>query len=120
MSTATVTNATAAFDATLRQGDTAPTMLAILKDEAGVAINLTGASVTMQIRDQATHTRVITDGTVVIVAAALGSVSYTWTAPGTVNPGILECYFKVVFSGGLIETFPDSRFLLVNVIPAIA
>lgn len=118
MTTASIQNATTTADATVRSGDTAPALVATLKADDGTVVNLTGATVTFSMRDQKTGAILVT-GACTLTSATGGVVTYTWVTGNTDVAGVYNADFKVTFSGGAIETFPNSRFLIVSVQPAL-
>lgn len=106
-------------DAYWKQNDTAPAIAEQLLDGTGTAVNLTGASVkfmawfpgdaTVKINQSAT----ITD-------AATGKVSYTPSSTDTNTIGALMVEWQVTFSGGAVETFPNSGWQKIVVMDDVA
>lgn len=120
MTTATINNASAAFDAVRRQGDTGPAILATLLDDAGVVVNLTGSTVTLYSRNQSTKAPITTAGVCTLPNATLGQVSYALQTADTLASGIVEFEFKVQFpTSGPLESFPNGKFLIMNVVSSI-
>ena len=102
----------------IRQGDTSPAYEAILKDDKGKAVDITGASVRFHMRARGGETKVATSATVVDGPA--GKVSHGWSAEDTDTPGAFEAEFEVTYSDGTIETYPNRRYLEVRITAEIA
>lgn len=94
----------------IKQGDTLPIFQVTLK-AGGVAVDLTGATVTFEMRDEY--------GAIVVQAAATpdadqvtnkGVVAFTFTAANTATAGKFLAEWKVDFGGGAIQTFPTRGF----------
>ena len=51
-----------------------------------------------------------------ITNASNGAVSYTFSASDTDTAGLFQGEFQVTFSGGAIETFPNSEYISINVL----
>lgn len=98
------------------QGDTASTLLVTLRDANGNAVNITGATVHIDVTPIHGGTKVV-DAAATIVNAAGGQVSYTFTAPQTATPGDYLATFTVTFSGGAVESFPNAGYYLVTINP---
>lgn len=98
------------------QGDTASTLLVTLRDANGNAVNITGASVHIDVTPIHGGTKVV-DAAATIVNAAGGQVSYTFTAPQTATPGDYLATFTVTFGGGQVESFPNAGYYLVTINP---
>jgi hypothetical protein len=110
---------TLGFDILIRQNDTAPAVSATLLDNVGNPLNLTGATVKFNMRNQLTKVAVISLGSVTIVNATAGQVSYVWQAADTLNNGNFEAEFLVTFADATKETVPNNKFLLVSITPTI-
>ena len=104
-------------DFTIRQNDTGPIFASTLKNPDGNPENLTAATVTFEMRHQATGTLVT--GACAIVNASLGQVAYHWVAGNTALPGWYYALFSVTYSGGLVETYPNDKFMTVLVTPVV-
>lgn len=107
-------------DFSIKTGDTASPMYAILEDSAGDAVDLASATVRFKMGP-------LSGGTLTIAAVAtnaqvndgsdgsLGMVVYNW---GTSDLTVADWYraeWEVTFAGGSIETFPNDSFMLVSV-----
>ncbi len=99
-------------DVVMKTGDTATVLTSTLRDGNGVVVNLTGASVKLNMRKAGSRlAKVSAAGT--IVTPLLGAVSYTWIAADVDEPGLFHAEWEVTFSGGAKETFPNGRYLKV-------
>lgn len=107
------------IDMNWKQGDTAPAIAEQLLDGLGAPVVLTGATVKFMMWAQG-GTSVKVNAAATITDAALGKVSYTPSATDTDTPGIYLAEWQVTFSGGAIETFPNSDWQKVRVKDDIA
>ena len=106
-------------DIWLKQNDTSPAIAHQLLDEAGAAVNLTAASVKfMAWLPGAAAAKINAAAT--ITGAATGNVSYTPGASDTDSPGDYLAEWQVTFSGGAIQTFPQSGYLKLRVTDDLA
>ena len=94
-------------DFTIRSNDTAPNAAFTLEDSSGNAVNLSGATVKFVLINYSTGVTVI-NASATIVNATGGQVSYTWSATDTRTPGRYTAFWVVTFSGGQVESFPNS------------
>lgn len=93
-------------------GDTARTLRNTLTDGAGVAMNLTGATVKLRWR---TGTGSTQEAAAVVVTPASGIVEYTFLAGSFPTAGTYEAEWVVTFSGGTIATVPSETPILLLV-----
>jgi len=103
----------------IKQNDTSPALQATLKDGLGAVVDLTGASIRFHMRKTGDTTAKV-DATAVIENADNGLVYYSWVAADTDTIGSYEAEFEVTFTGGEIETFPNNRFIDVEITDDIA
>jgi hypothetical protein len=103
----------------IKQNDTSPALQATLKDGLGAVVDLTGASIRFHMRKTGDTTAKV-DATAVIENADNGLVYYSWVAADTDTIGSYEAEFEVTFTGGEIETFPNNRFIEVEITDDIA
>jgi hypothetical protein len=92
---------------TIAEGTTANLDFTLTAD--GAAVNLTGATVTLVLKDKS-GTEITTTGNVSVVTAASGKVRY---APDAADLGASatphRARFKVADSGGLIAYYPSGK-----------
>lgn len=98
----------------IKQGDTSPSMKAMLKDEAGIPVDLTGASVVLNMSDAYGQT-LIDRATVVVSDAVAGVVRYDWVTDDTLVAGDHRAEFEVTFNTGKVETFPNTSDITVSI-----
>tara|TARA_R110000823_G_scaffold58005_5_gene139922 strand:- start:994 stop:1317 length:324 start_codon:yes stop_codon:yes gene_type:complete len=103
----------------VKQNDTSPSILATLKDAAGAAVSLAGASVRLHMR-KIGFAQVTVDQAATIVTAASGEVRYDWVAADTAAVGSYEAEIEVTYGDGSIETFPNDGFIRVEITDDIA
>lgn len=90
----------------MRVGDRLPVLEVRLTDQAGTAVDLSGAtSVVFSLRDRRTQAVKISRAAATIVDAATGRVRYSWTAADVDTPGSYVGEFEVTFASGT-QTFP--------------
>lgn len=99
----------------IKQDDTMPALKLRLKDSAGTAVNLTGATVTVAIQHylkseinfyRAAH----------VADAATGEVWVVWQPEETKVEGLYRVEIKVTYQDGNRETFPGDSYLVVNIL----
>ncbi len=106
-------------DFTVKRNDRLPEITALLKDPAGAAVNLTGATVKFLMRSpNAASAKVNAAGA--IVDAASGSVKYAWAAADTDTAGRYRAEWQVTFADGRLETFPNAGYLEIAVVEDLA
>jgi hypothetical protein len=95
----------------IKRGDTSPAIRFALLP---TTVNLTGATVRFQMRKRNGAT--IIDATAFVVTA-IGSptVEYRWQTGNTSTEGVYEAEFRVTYSDGKIETFPNKGFIEVQI-----
>lgn len=103
----------------IKQNDTSPALQVTLKDASGTAIDLSGATVRFHMRQIGAPTTKV-DASATISDADNGIVYYSWNAVDTNTVGSFEAEFEVTFSGGEIESFPNNRFIQVEITDDIA
>ena len=103
----------------IKKNDTSPSMLAELKDGSDVAIDLTGATVRFHMRRIGSDL-VVTDQPCSIVTALSGLVRYDWSASDTDTIGSYQVEFEVTYSNFSIETFPNNKYIEVEITDDIA
>lgn len=98
------------------QGDTASTMLVTLRDANGNPVDITGATVHIDVTPIKAAAKIV-DAAATIVNAPLGQVSYTFTAPQTNTPGDYLATFTVTYAGGQVQAFPNAGYYLITINP---
>lgn len=88
-----------------KKNNTAPTLQQTLLDPNGEAVDLTGASVRFHVNDR--YGVSVIDAAATISNETGGIVQYTFSE---VLQGNYQFEFKVTYSGGAVETFPNSGF----------
>mgnify|MGYP002637377790 CR=1 FL=1 len=104
----------------MTQGDTAPVLTATLYDDTALTtpVNLTGATVTFWVTTTAGAV-LVSNGSVTIVSAANGTVSYAWQTGDTSTLGTHRGRFKIVFSDATIMHVPNFEDITVRIIDGI-
>lgn len=94
----------------IKRGDTSPAIrFGLLPSD----LTLTGASVRFQMRPIGGQT--VIDEPASIVTPSPPVVQYDWQSGDTDITGSYQAEFRVEYSDGAIETFPNLRFITVNV-----
>ena len=102
---------------TIKQNDTSPALQATLKDYAGVAVNLLGASVKFHLKSVDGMIKV--DAPMTIQSTSGGIVVYSWEVGDTDTSGTYYAEFQVTYSDLSVETFPNTGSLAVLVVPEL-
>jgi len=101
-------------DFSIKQGDEQPILAETLVYSNGEKVNLTGATVTLILRQLTSPTPVRLTGTPAITSALEGGVSYAFSAQDTAQPGMYMASWQVTFAhGGGTQTFPTDGYLSV-------
>lgn len=99
---------------TIKQNDTAPSVEAVLKNSAGTAVDLTGATVNFHMKDLGGT--VVVDAAASVTDASGGTVQYDWDAADTDTAGTFYAEFEVEYPDGTIETFPNTGSVAVKIV----
>lgn len=97
----------------IKRNDTAPAFLATLRDGAGAAVDLTGATARFVMRDSEGATKVSAAAT--ITAPAAGRVQYSWVAGDTDTVGTYAAEVEITFADATVQTFPSQGYQAVVV-----
>lgn len=100
-------------DFSIPQDTLLPILTATLTYDDGTPIDLTGATVKFQMRLPGSSTLKVDSAAVVVGAATLGQVSYTWVAADTDTPGLYVAWFSAVF--GLSTLHAPNPSLVIEV-----
>lgn len=93
---------------TLQRFDTAPALRGTLYDAEGVVVDLTGATLTVDMRRRFSYaTPKIAAASVTILDATAGRFEYAWAAADTNEPGTFDLWIRVAHVGGARESFPN-------------
>jgi len=102
---------------TLQRFDTRPPLSGTLYDAQGLPVNLTGATLTLDMRRRFARVPLKISGAAVTVLDALaGTFQYAWQAGDTDEPGEYDLWIRVDYGGGARESFPnkDSHRIVVR------
>lgn len=107
-------------DFNLKRGDTAPALIATLKDRDGNPVNLTSATVqfVMRATDAVSGSTPLISGPMAVATdqqANRGQVTYQWVTGDTDLPGSFAAEFVVTWPSGHEQTFPTTGFATVQV-----
>src|SRR5690348_13751737 len=84
----------------VKQGDLFPDVITTVKDENGVVVDLTAATLTFSMRKSRNPTVKVNAAAGALVDAVNGKISYSWQGTDTDTPGTYEGEFRIVPSGG--------------------
>lgn len=99
----------------IKKGSTGPSLVMVLQDSTGTALNLTGATVTFSMTPARGSTPKINDAACVIVSASAGKIRYDWQASDTDTIGSFDAEVTVTWADGKIERFPSKGYITVVV-----
>ncbi len=108
----------------IKQGDLVPALAETLEDDQFLPVDLTNAQVRFKMR-KIDAASLIVDATGNILQAGDGSdgskgdVSYPWASGDTDEAGLYQGEWEVTFTGGEVETFPNSGFTLIRITPEL-
>jgi hypothetical protein len=102
----------------MKAGDTLPAITGTLVDQTGNTVNLTGAAVTFIMTNAFFGNAVNAPAT--ITNATAGQVSYSWGSTDTINTGLFDYQWYVVFSSGAQESFPQGYYGKVQIDPQLS
>lgn len=107
----------------IKTGDTTSSIAAILTDDDGDAVDISGATVRF-------HMAPISGATTPVINASanndqsgvtnIGHVHYAWSAGQTATAGLYLAEWEVVYSSGATQTFPNAGYFLVQITEALA
>lgn len=102
------------YDITLKRGDTRHAIKAILKDNDGDPVNLTGCEVKFIMAPLGRGATVCREPH--IEDAEHGEVWVVWVPGETAISGVYRAEFEVVYLDGKVETFPSDGYISINII----
>jgi hypothetical protein len=97
----------------IKTGDTLPSISSTLYNDDGTPVNLSGTTVRFFFKKAETGTS--KGGVAVLVDAANGQVRYDWKVGDTSEAGTHYAEWEVTFGSGAKATYPNSRYLLVEI-----
>jgi predicted P-loop ATPase/GTPase len=103
----------------IKEDDESPTFQTTLKDNAGTAVNVTGATVVVRMTRIGATSRTIDDASATLDNAAGGVVSYQFSDTDTATHGVYRLNWVVTYSGGRQETFPNEGHDIVQIDKAL-
>lgn len=106
-------------DLTIKRGDTKPVLVYPVVDAAGVAVNLTGATVKLTMRTLTSATPAVSNAAVTITNPTGGLVTYSWSAADTAVAGAYLVEFPVTFGDGSTQTYPTDGYLDITIEPKL-
>lgn len=104
----------------MRQGDTEPSLGAIVKDSKGRPKGLTNVSDVRFHMMDADDGSIKIDGHATVVNASEGKIVYEWQDGDTDTPGHYDAEFEIIYDDGDTETFPNYRYIDVIITEEIA
>lgn len=106
------------YEFNLKRGDTAPSILYALLP---VDTDLSGATVRFSMsKNDDGAVKINRAAAVVVTATGTPTVRYDWQPADTDEAGFFSAEFEVTYSGGAVETFPNSGHIPVTISPDIA
>ena len=100
----------------IAQNDTQPALEGILRDGFGSPIDVTGATVVLQMRLRPGGAVKVNNGSMGAVGSATrGRVKYSWSASDTDTAGIYETSVQVTFSDGGVRTVPPIGYFITEI-----
>lgn len=105
-----------ATDFTIKSDDQLPEIQAVLKDDDGNVVNLTGVDGVRFIMKNKQTGETKVDAPATIITPAAGLVKYSWEPEDTDTVGVYNGEFEVEFtSGDKLETFPNWKHIQIKV-----
>lgn len=101
----------------LKKGDTSPSLVYAITP---TTTDLTGATVRFNMKLNNGAVKISRAAAVVVTAIGTPTVRFDWQAADTDTAGFFSAEFEVTYSGGAVETFPNSDFIRVTITEDIA
>lgn len=89
-----------------KRNDTYPDLTVTLKDSAGSAVDVSGATVKFIMRAVAESVPKVNAAMSFVTDGSNGQVKYEWLAADTDEAGMYWAEYQVTYAGGDIQTFP--------------
>lgn len=108
-------------DYVIRQGDFGQAIIATAESSAGAAVLITGATVDFVAKPISGGSAIVDTGANNLDVGSnstRGQMSYTWQDGDTDDPGLYLGSWKVTYTTGEVQTFPNDGYLLIYVSPA--
>lgn len=107
----------------IAQGDTASPIADVLKDSAGLPVDIQAATVTLTIFPAAGGAAIVNNVAAAnnqngngVADGSKGKVSFSgWTSGQTGTPGDYLGVWKVTFAGGSVQTYPNGGYILIAI-----
>lgn len=99
-----------------KEGDTRNAIEAYLK-ENGMSVDLTNCTVVFKMRDD--DDNLLIDRSVTNITPAEGKIVVNLTEGELSNIGDFKAEFKVTFSSGEVETFPNKDYLEIEILEGL-
>jgi hypothetical protein len=108
----------------LKAGDGASAISAVLTDDDGTAVSISGATVRFHMAPISGATAPLIDAAATNLqsgtTANIGQVEYDWAAGDTDTAGLYLAEWEVVFASGATQTYPNSGYALVQISDGLA
>lgn len=105
----------------IKQGDLFPDVEVIVKDEAGVVVDVTGATVTFYMRKSRDPSSIKINGASGSVPGpgTNGKIRYAWAGTDTDTPSTYEAEFRVALGGADPFRVPTTGYIPVEIEPKV-
>jgi hypothetical protein len=108
-------------DFSIKRGDTGPALRKFLEFSDGTAQDLSGATIRVIYQDaDGVAAPVVGTGAKTVIDAAAGEMQYEFVAADTATARLVNYEIEVTTSGGDVITFPNSGFIVVDVVADLA